>query len=124
MGQTWRPRFFIIRGETMNQFKIQKKSLIRMVHFTIDRNKDIEVYHKKYIWKLTNDPIRIRYTSRNTINVDIDLMVRFGVDLLKAMEKASQDIKNSVEKLSKIQVKSVNLAVKELFHGKEDTENH
>lgn len=100
----------------MNKFIIKKGSISNLIELVIEKNKDIRLFRKLYLNKVHNIPIKFNYASTNSINLKIDIEVRFGVDILKNLEKISNEIKSNLEKLARVSVKSVELIVKGVFN--------
>jgi uncharacterized alkaline shock family protein YloU len=103
----------------MNQYVIEKEGLSRIIEFTVGKNKDIRLFHKLYFKRLSNRPIRFYYSAHNTICLKVQLEVRFGIDVLKSIDKMSMEIKTSLDKMAKVTVKTIELIVKGVFDEKE-----
>ncbi len=103
----------------MDQFIIDRESIRSIVRFTIEKNKDARTAEiAPGIGK--KPPIDITYTSKTSLNVKVKVLVRFGVDILKATEKLVKDIKTNIESQVKVQVKDVDIIVKDVFNEKEN----
>ncbi len=108
----------------MNRFIIKKASVLDLIEYTAAKSKDIRLYRKNY-WKIfPNKPVKIHYCRSHSIRLKIELEVRFGVDLLKASEKISNEMRTQLEKLAKISVESMELVVKGVFDEKENPESN
>ncbi len=106
----------------MNKFIIRKKSIIELVEHIIERNKDIRLFRMYYFRNIRNFPIRFSYLTTNSISLKIDIDARFGVDILKSMDKVSGEIKSNLIKYASITAQSIELTVKGIFDEEKNKE--
>ena len=59
--------------------------------------------------------LKIDYSSRTSISLQIEVEVKFGQNIVKTIEKASNEIRNNLTNMAGIQVKSLELTVKDVF---------
>lgn len=98
----------------MNRFIVKKESLIRMVQLTVGKNPDMKLYIPKRAW-LASSSLKLRYSGRKAVSVELFTSARFGKDILKMVDKLTTEIRNNLEKHSGIRVKNVEVQVKDIF---------
>lgn len=108
----------------MNRFLVKKKSIQSAVEYTVERSKDAKLYRKFFFFKkFTGEPVKIRYTSPSTIDLSLDVIIRYGIDVLKASEKLSADLQAGLEKQLGIKARTVLITVRDIYDEKQPQEN-
>jgi len=102
-----------------NRVTIDKNGLESMVRHTIGRNPDLKLHERRIIFNISNSPVRMRYVGASSVAVSADIDVRYGVDVAKTVDKASTEIRDNLMKFSKVNVKSLDMNVKDIFDEKE-----
>ena len=108
----------------MNQFVIRTRSIVQIIENTVKKSPDVRLYRARYLikkWNITNRPVRSRYTGKNSVSLRLQVEVKFGVDVMKALDKLSADIRGNLDKLAKVNVKSCGLTVKGVYNEKESS---
>jgi uncharacterized alkaline shock family protein YloU len=108
----------------MNQFVIRPRSAAQIIENTVKKNADVRLFHTHYLfkkWNIRNRPVRFRYAGKSSAAIRLEVEVRFGADVMKALDKMSNEIRSNLEKLAKITVKSCVLTVKGVYHEKENS---
>ncbi len=59
------------------------------------------------------------YAGSSSVDIVLDVDVRFGTDVIKSVEKVSQEIRDYLLKMTKVNVKSLEMNVKDIFDEKE-----
>lgn len=99
----------------MNRHTIEKQSLESTVRLTVEKNPEIRLHRSRILGRWDRNPLSVVYTGNSSVQVFIDIDVKFKVDMMKAVEKATAEITNNLEKLVKVRVKSVQLKIKDVF---------
>lgn len=99
----------------MNRHTIEKESLEKMVSLTVDKNPDVRLHRSKILGTWDRKPLQIVYQGRSSVAIRIDIDIRFGLDMMKVIDKISNEIRGNFEKLAKVTVKSLQLKVKDIF---------
>lgn len=108
----------------MNQFVIRPRSIVQIMENTVKKNTDVRLYHTYYLfkkWNIRNRPVRFSYSGRSSIAVKLQVEVKFGADVMKALDKMSSEVRSNLEKLAKVTVKSCVMTVKGVYHEKENS---
>lgn len=108
----------------MNQFVFRPRSIVQIIENTVKKNPDARLYRARYLfkkWNITNRPVRFGYSGKSSVAVRLQVEVKFGVDVMKALDKLSADIRGSLDKLAKIAVRSCVLTVKGVYNEKESS---
>jgi uncharacterized alkaline shock family protein YloU len=108
----------------MNQYVIRPRSLVQIIENTVKKNPDVKLYRARYLfkkWNITNRPVRFSYSGKSSIAVKLQVEVKFGVDVMKALDKMSSEIRGNLDKLAKVTMRSCVLTVKGVYHEKENS---
>lgn len=104
----------------MNQFVIQNPGIVSIIEHTVSRNKDVRLYQKIILKRFHIKPVHFSYVSANSVQIKVLIEVRFGIDVLKTMDKLSNEIKTNLEKMAKITTKAMELVVKGVYDEKKE----
>jgi uncharacterized alkaline shock family protein YloU len=69
--------------------------------------------------RLVSSPLKMDYAGSSSVDIAVDVDVRYGADVIKTVEKASQEIRDNLLKLTRVNVKSLEINVKDIFDEKE-----
>lgn len=69
--------------------------------------------------RLVSSPLKMDYAGSSSVDIEVDVDVRYGADVIKTVEKASQEIRDNLLKLTRVNVKSLEINVKDIFDEKE-----
>lgn len=108
----------------MNQFVIRPRSVVQIIENTVKKNPDVRLYRARYLfkkWNITNRPVRFSYSGKSSVSIKLQVEVKFGIDVMKALDKVSAEVRGNLDKLAKITVKSCGLTVKGVYHEKENS---
>jgi uncharacterized alkaline shock family protein YloU len=90
-----------------------------LVRHTVSHNPDIRLHENRVLFLFESTPIRMSYAGSSSVDIVLDVDVRFGTDVIKSVEKVSQEIRDYLLKMTKVNVKSLEMNVKDIFDEKE-----
>ncbi|NPV01561.1 MAG: hypothetical protein HPY53_09295 [Brevinematales bacterium] len=102
-----------------NRVNVDKYGLESMVRHTISRNPDMRLHVRRMPIRLVSSPLKMNYAGSSSVDIAADVDVRYGADVIKTVEKASQEIRDNLLKLTRVNVKSLEMNVKDIFDEKE-----
>ena len=107
----------------MNQFEINRESLLSIIKSTVVRDGSVKLHSRPIFFKRMSEPIILRFLTPNTIAIQIELEARFGVVIPKILDKLSAAVTENLWKFAGVQVKKIELQVKDVYDEKENPES-
>jgi len=98
---------------------VDKSSLETLIRLTVDKDEDICLYSRKFLRKFSNTPLRIKYSGNSSLFISIDVTVKFGREIGKTLDRLSKSLSENLLNLAGVQIKSLELNVKDIFDEKE-----
>lgn len=103
----------------MKSFKIEKESIVGLLERMIDLRKDVRLFRVRFLNLFRNNPVRFHYSTTKSIDLRLDIEVLYGQDIVAVLEKVSEEVKKELERQTHLQVRTLSITVRGVYHEKE-----